>query len=160
MTMIIHCSFSEPTSGFMRYRIIAISHAISFLSQRYRMCDTYDATRISCISHAISQCDIRGMRDIFAIEYNIALRYPYDVIFPAVWTCCVDRGDILESPHVLPLLDLGEDIYDQIVEDNACVLGVHVHGKRSCRRQVQAGGQSSLVGPSCRMAHDATRSVG
>ena len=42
---------------------------------------------------------------------------------------CVDLGDILESSHVRPFVDLGEDVEAQIVEDSACVLGVHVQGK-------------------------------
>ena len=39
---------------------------------------------------------------------------------------CVELGDILETTHVRPLVDLGEDVYAQVIEDRACVLGMHV----------------------------------
>ena len=38
-------------------------------------------------------------------------------------------------------MDLGEDVEAQIVEDRACVLGVHVHGKL---------GRCGAVGARCR----------
>ncbi len=52
-----------------------------------------------------------------------------EVGLPAARTRCVDLGHILEISHVLPYVDLGEDLEAQIVEDRASVLGVHVHGK-------------------------------
>ena len=62
---------------------------------------------------------------------------------PAVGTRCVDLVDILESSHVLPFVDLGDDIEAQIVEDSACVLGlrlgVHVHGKLGCVEPLAPG---------------------
>ena len=55
---------------------------------------------------------------------------------------CVELGDILETTHVRPLVDLGEDVYAQVVEDRACVLGVHVHRK--------LGRRAAAVGAGCR----------
>ena len=63
-----------------------------------------------------------------------------EVGLPTVGTRCVDLGDMLQSSHVRPFVDLGEDVEAQLVEDRACVLGVHVHGKLG-RRGASVGGR-------------------
>ena len=62
---------------------------------------------------------------------------------PGVGLRCVELGDILETTQMRPLVDLGEDVYAQVVEDRAGALGVHVHGKLS-RLGAAVGGRCRL----------------
>ena len=65
-----------------------------------------------------SACDERPRRK------NLSTVGAFDLRPEVGWnvgTRCVELGDILESSHVRPFVDLGENVEAQLVEDRACV---------------------------------------